>query len=57
MAALTMGLTDVQYRRISGKVTSDIAKHFDEAIGRSFLSATSVASLRSLIAKTLAALR
>ena len=57
MAALTMGLTEVQYRRISGKVTSDIAKHFDEAIGRSFLSATSVASLRSLIAKTLAALR
>ena len=57
MAALTMGLTEVQYRRISGKVTSDIAEHFDEAIGRSFLSATSVVRLRSLLVKTLAALR
>ena len=57
MAASTMGLTEVQYRCISGKVTSDIAKHFDEAIGRSFLSNTSVARLRSLVAETLAALR
>ena len=57
MAALTMGLTEVQYRRISGKVSSDIAEHFDEAIGRSFLSATSVVRLRSLVVESLAALR
>ena len=56
-AASTMGLTEVQYRRISGKVIADVVKHLDEAIGRSFLSATSVARLRSLVAETLAALR
>ena len=56
-AALTMGLTEVQYRRISSKVTGDVAKHLDEAIGRSFLSNASAARLRSLVAETLAVLR
>ena len=55
-AALAMGLTEVQYRRISGKVIADVGKHLDEAIGRSFLSGSFIARLRALVAATLSAL-
>ena len=55
-AALAMGLTEVQYRRISGKVVADVGKHLDEAIGRSFLSGSFIARLRALVAATLSAL-
>ncbi len=57
IAASTMGLTKVQYRRISGKVIADVGKHLDEAIGRSFLSDGFVARLRALVAATFSALR
>ena len=57
IAASTMGLTEVQYRRISGKVIADVGKHLEEAIARSFLSAPFVARLRALVAATLSALR
>ena len=57
MAASTMGLTEVQYRRISGKVIADVGKHLEEAMARSFLSAPFVARLRALVAATLSALR
>ena len=57
IAASTMGLTEVQYRRISGKVIADVGKHLDEAMGRSFLSDGFVARLRALVASTLSALR
>ena len=55
-AALAMGLTEVQYRRISGKVVADVGKYLDEAIGRSFLSGSFIARLRALVAATLSAL-
>ena len=57
IAASTMGLTEVQYRRISGKVIADVEKHLNEAIGRSFLSDDFVARLRALVAATLSVLR
>ena len=52
-AALTMGLTEVQHRRICGRIVAEVGKHLDEAIGRSFLSGGFRERLRALTAANL----
>ena len=52
-AALTMGLTEVQHRRICGRIVAEVGKHLDEAIDRSFLSGDFIARLRALTAANL----
>ena len=49
-AAATMGLTEVQCRRIAERVASAVGKHLDEAIERSFLSAGFANRVRELVA-------
>ena len=56
IAAKTMGLTDVQYRRIAGRMIASIKDHLDEAIARSFLSRGFVKRLRALTSTTLSTL-
>jgi serine/threonine-protein kinase HipA len=55
-AAATMGLTPVQYRRLSGRMAENVRQNLDEAIDRSFLSEQFVARFRNLVADTLARL-
>ena len=55
-AALTMGLTQVQYRRIVGRIASEVGKHIDVAIERSFLSEQFADRVRNLVASRLSML-
>ena len=56
VAAATMGLTSVQYRRLTGRMVATVREHLDEAIARSFLSDGFVDRLRKLVAHTLSVL-
>ena len=56
VAAATMGLTSVQYRRLTGRMVAAVREHLDEAIARSFLSDGFVDRLRKLVAHTLSVL-
>ena len=56
VAAATMGLTSVQYRRLTERMVAAVREHLDEAIARSFLSDGFVDRLRKLVAHTLSAL-
>ena len=56
VAAATMGLTSVQFRRLTGRMVAAVREHLDEAIARSFLSDGFVARLRKLVAHTLSVL-
>jgi hypothetical protein len=56
VAASTMGLTSVQYRRLTGRMVAAVREHLDEAIVRSFLSDGFVDRLRKLVAHTLSVL-
>ena len=55
-AALTMGLTEVQYRRIAERVASAVGKRLDEAMVRSFLSDGFAGRVRELVASRLSVL-
>ena len=55
-AAATMGLTQVQYRRIVERIGSSVRKHLDEAVERSFLSDGFADRVRKLIASRLSVL-
>ena len=55
-AALTMGLTEVQYRRIAQRIVSAVGKHLDEAMVRSFLSDGFADRIRRLVASRLSVL-
>ena len=55
-AALTMGLTEVQYRRIAERVASAVGKRLDEAMVRSFLSDGFADRIRRLVASRLSVL-
>ena len=56
VAAATMGLTSVQYRRLTERMVAAVREHLDEAIARSFLSDGFVDRLRKLVAHTLSVL-
>ena len=56
VAAATMGLTSVQFRRLTGRMVAAVREHLDEALGRSFLSDGFVDRLRKLVAHTLSVL-
>ena len=56
VAAKTMGLTDVQCKRLSDRMVSAVKEHLDEAIERSFLSDGFKERIRALTAATLLAL-
>ncbi len=56
VAAKTMGLTDVQCKRLSDRMVSAVKEHLDEAIERSFLSDGFKERVRALTAATLLAL-
>ena len=56
VAAATMGLTSVQYRRLTGRMVAAVREHLDEALARSFLSDGFVDRLRKLVAHTLSVL-
>lgn len=55
-AAATMGLTQVQYRRIVERIASGVRKHLDEAMDRSFLSDGFADRVRKLIESRLSTL-
>ena len=56
-AALTMGLTEVQYRRIAERIVSAVVKRLDEAIVRSFLSNGFAGRVRELVASRISVLK
>ena len=55
-AALTMGLTEVQYRRIAQRIVSAVGKRIDDAMVRSFLSDGFAGRVRELVASRLSVL-
>lgn len=55
-AALTMGMTEVQYRRIAERIASAVGKRLDEAIARSFLSDGFANRVREVVASRLSVL-
>ena len=55
-AATTMGLTEVQCRRIAERIASAVRKHLDEAIKRSFLSDWFASRIRELVSTRLSVL-
>lgn len=52
-AAVTMGLTQVQYRRIAERIASAVMKHLDEAKERSFISDGFADRVRKLVGSRL----
>ena len=55
-AAVTMGLTSVQYSRLTRRMVEAVRKNLDEAIKRSFLSLPFIKRFRELTSDTLARL-
>ena len=56
-AALTMGMTEVQYHRIAERIVSAVVKRLDEAIVRSFLSNGFAGHVRELVASRISVLK